>query len=106
VKQKDFEAVVMGFKYKVRFLGLPKETWGESDQGQKLIHIQKTGPLSTQVETYYHEVAHMILHTTGVTQILTAKQEEAVCQSLGIGIAQFVTENEWLPMLNGEVKKS
>ena len=71
---------------------------GESDADQRVIKIDTQVPLDTQLETFYHEVTHIILALSGVGVVLTAQQEEAVAQALGHGFYRFLCDNEGLPV--------
>jgi len=57
------------------------EACGEFHHDTRTIKIKSTLPESVVWHTLYHEQMHLILNDSGVGQILTKKQEEAVCDA-------------------------
>lgn len=94
------KVVILGLPFDVVVASLEDETdAGSNTPSARLIEVSDALPASTQVETFYHEVAHVMLALTGYAHILDEKLEEGIAQSLGICIAQMITHNQGLPTL-------
>jgi hypothetical protein len=48
----------------------------------------------------YHEIVHQILALSGLSQILTPEIEEAICEAMGHGIANFIVTNDFTILEN------
>lgn len=78
---------ILGIQFEVIATHLPVEAdCGESHCAARSIFIDKDIPEDTQMETLYHEITHMILSLSGVSEFLEEKAEEAVCQAMGLGL--------------------
>jgi hypothetical protein len=103
VKVLPDKVVVDGFLFDVVEASLDnEEDAGDSDTHQRRIAVNDDCPPSTRVETFYHEVVHMMLALAGYTYLLDGKTEEALAQTLGASLARFVTDNDNLPKLKEE----
>ncbi len=58
-----------------------EDNCGEFHHDMRTIKIKNTLPDSVIWHTLYHEQMHLILNDSGVGQMLTKKQEEAVCDA-------------------------
>jgi hypothetical protein len=82
------------------------EDCGESNQPEREIIIDKKLATVTKVETFYHEVAHMMLVHSGYANLLKEPLEEALAQYLGVALAELITFNRNLPKLPyGSIKE-
>lgn len=89
---------ILGTEFNVFEEGdMGEEEAGESNATTRHITINKNLPLDTKIETFYHEVVHMILAQGGY-DILLAEQEEPFVQFLGMALTQFLSENQPLPV--------
>lgn len=70
---------------------------GSMQDAERIITINTNLDTDVQDETFYHEVVHASLALTGVGMLLTDKQEEAVCQALGLSLAGLIKNNKKLP---------
>lgn len=70
---------------------------GDSNATTRHITLNKNMLTDTKVETFYHEVVHMMLSLGGYDLILGDK-EEAFVQFLGMAFTQFLSDNQPLPV--------
>ena len=54
-------------------------------------------PYNGQVSVLYHELVHAMLDNSGLTHMLKPKLEEAICNAIGNGIADLISNNKELP---------
>jgi hypothetical protein len=95
------EVNVLGTTFRVEIGGLSPDDCGDSAVAERRIRISPTIPESVQVETFYHELVHVILGHTGLDYLLTEQEQEAFAQGLGMALTYVVTANQ-LPSLKGE----
>lgn len=65
-------------------------TLGEWRPHTRSIHIHDPQDTTEQWRSLMHEIVHLALHDSGQRQILSAKQEEAVCDALGTYLTSAV----------------
>lgn len=65
-------------------------TLGEWRPSTRSIHIHDTQDATEQWRSLMHEIVHLALHDSGQRHILSAKQEEAVCDALGTYLTSAV----------------
>jgi hypothetical protein len=75
---------------------------GESNVVDRLISVDTRQSDCAQIETFYHEVVHMMLGLGGYTELLDEKMEEALAQYLGHALHHFLADNPGLPVLAKE----
>lgn len=71
-----------------------EEQWGESHQAQRRILVQKDARPDVKVEIFYHELAHIILCHSGMSDILTDQEHEAIAQCFGVALSYILTHNK------------
>lgn len=71
----------------------PIEECGTCEPHLRTITLDSSLKPHVLAETFYHELVHAILAQSGVAEILDEKQEEAVAQAVGAGMAQFLRNN-------------
>jgi len=91
------EVTILGSVFDVRIVKCADDACGESDAPMREIKIDPHFPYDTQVETFYHEVIHIMLEQTGLSKILTEAQDEQFAQALGVALAQLISSNLHLP---------
>lgn len=64
-----------------------------------VIEISAEAQGEAKVMGFYHELCHAILDLTGVSYLLQAKQEEAVCNAVALGVVSFLQNNKEIPGL-------
>lgn len=96
------EVRILGMLFSVseEVLDEPNEA-GNSNACHRTIKIAAGLPEAARIETFYHEVAHMILTQSGVAAALGDEREEAVAQAMGFGLMQLLSQNSNLPTLGG-----
>lgn len=73
----------MGIEVTVKQVAkLPDGDEGHAHWQKREIVISKEYPLEQRLRTYKHEVFHMVLGLSGVSELLTTEQEEAVVVAL------------------------
>lgn len=79
---------------------------GETDMKARTIQIRADLPLGVAVETFYHELTHVILDHLGLCHLLTEEQEELFAQSFGVALTYLVSANTLpgLPQPPGDIK--
>jgi hypothetical protein len=85
---------LFGQTFAVQVCELPENLAGDSDPSRRLIRINKDMTAETQAETFYHEVAHVIMDLTGYNGMLDDKLEEALAQAIGLGILNLLSNPE------------
>lgn len=90
---------ILGHEVYVEYGGTDESNCGEAYADNRLILINPKIPHNTQVETFYHEIVHLILSYGGHSEWLDEKKEETLCQYLGFAIAQLISSNKNLPKL-------
>jgi hypothetical protein len=98
----DRKLNILGHTFTVEQQQLGPELAGESNSTDLLIKINYGLVDAVKVETFYHEVVHMMLDLGGYSTLLEPKLEEAMVQFLGNAIAQFVSSNDALPIISKE----
>lgn len=94
------KVVILGYSFDVTEASLDNEDdAGDSNATARRVAVDDGLPPSTRVETFYHEVAHMMLDLSGYSSFLDKKLEEALTQMLGVALSQFVSHNPNLPTL-------
>jgi hypothetical protein len=73
---------------------------GESNATTRHIAINQHLIEDTKLETFYHEVVHMMLALGGYDNLL-GTNEEAFVQYLGMALTHFLSENSNLPVRTG-----
>jgi hypothetical protein len=92
----------MGYTFAVREAVITTGDAGESNDVKREILIHQDLPPAVKVETFYHEVAHMMLALSGWDDYLGNEVDEGLAQFLGASIAQFLSVNESLPVIDKE----
>jgi hypothetical protein len=85
--------MILGYKFTVVLAtDFDTETWGESDALARSIRVCATkNKTQAQVDmTLLHEVLHMILSVSGVSNLLNNQLEEGLVVSLENGLAPLV----------------
>ncbi len=90
---------VLGHNVKVVYRKLDKNTCGTADFVKNTIFINNTIPYDTQVHTFYHELIHIILEYMGQRDWIKENKEDILCDTLGFGLSQVLTDNLDLPKL-------
>lgn len=93
------ELLIQGQVFDVCETLLPEEDAGESNDALLFIRINSSLPSAAKVETFYHEVVHMMLGLGGYSELLDPKLEEALAQYLGNALTQFLSSNGSLPVI-------
>lgn len=70
---------------------------GDSSSCTRHIAINAHLPEDTKIETFYHEVVHMMIDQGGYSTLL-GDNEEAFVQYLGMALTQFLSDNQNLPL--------
>ena len=63
--------------------GLDDEDFGAFSPNPRKIVVHPDVTPENEWPTYFHEISHVALFDSGVTQVLEKKQEEAVCEAIG-----------------------
>lgn len=84
---------ILGSTYYVNVVATADDACGESNAPARTIKIDPGFPVDTQIETFYHEVTHILLEQLGLNKLLTDAQDELFAQSLGMALAQLVQNN-------------
>lgn len=92
---------VLGTEFDVVVEPLGDKTAGESIVHERRIRVDAGMMRSVQVETFYHELMHVMLRHTGLDALLSEQEEEAFAQGLGVALA-FVVSANVLPKLEVE----
>jgi hypothetical protein len=74
---------------------------GESSQHGRVIRIDSKLDDDAKVETFYHELVHMVFAHMGYGRLLRDDLDEALAQGLGMALCFIVTAND-LPKLAKE----
>jgi hypothetical protein len=53
---------------------------GEFISSEKTIYVARSGDTAYMMEVFIHEVFHALLYHSGQDELLSAKQQEALCQ--------------------------
>lgn len=69
---------------------LDNDALGESHLMEGVIKIRSTLSEEGRKQVLYHEIVHLALGHTGVGHMLKPKQEEAVCDAVGLALADMV----------------
>jgi len=72
---------VGGVKVKVRWKPTLDDSWGTYDHDLKTIFLSKKLPEEERLPTLLHEMVHASLAISGLNEMLTAKQEEAIVRN-------------------------
>jgi len=70
---------------------------GETEYVEEHIKLNPAIAESKLIKVFYHELVHYILSSSGVSDLLSDKQEEAIASALGHGMAYFVSKNKSIP---------
>jgi hypothetical protein len=62
-------------------------------EGRLCLLSDKNTPESEQLNSFFHELEEIVLHETGVSNVITDKQKEAVCFSTALGMIDFIRNN-------------
>jgi hypothetical protein len=77
---------VLGETYKIRYRDLSKKDYdGRIFQLERVIHVHNGYGRDETYAIIRHEVMHALLMISGVTESLTAEQEEALCVLMETG---------------------
>ncbi len=93
---------IMGHTVSVKEEALPADLAGDSNNCTLAIRISSALPDAVKVETFYHEVVHLMFSFGGYGDLLDEKMEEALAQYLGHAMAQFISVNGSLPIIDKE----
>lgn len=101
------ELNILGYTFSVERYSLDEEEHedGHSIARNRVMAIDDSLPHSAQVEVFYHELIHLMLDHTGLSNMLDDKQQEVFAQCLGVTLAYVVTANQ-LPTLRPLEEKS
>jgi hypothetical protein len=69
---------------------LDNDALGESHLMEGVIKIRGTLSEEGRKQVLYHEIVHLALGHTGVGHMLKPKQEEAVCDAVGLALAGMI----------------
>lgn len=73
-------ALIKGVWFRIKRAVLPKEH-GTCDCDARIIQIDKDAPASLVMRIYFHERAHAVMRLSGLSEIVGAKAEEALCRA-------------------------
>lgn len=76
---------------------------GSSSQTDREIFIDSRLSDCAKAEVFYHELTHMILDHSGLSEFIDDKLLEAICQQMGVALSYVISHNN-LPKLNKEHK--
>jgi Zn-dependent peptidase ImmA (M78 family) len=91
---------VMGYRFTV-VATVDDKLDGDSSVTERMIRINSTRTPEVQVETFYHELAHIILTMTGHDNVLKKSKEESIATVIGMGMASAILNNKNLPGMRG-----
>lgn len=81
---------ILGAEYLIVYNTLEgSDVDGYTEPSQRLITIDSSLSEAVLMETLYHELVHAILAQSGLSEILTERQEEALATALGAGLSQL-----------------
>jgi hypothetical protein len=85
--------LILGIRYKIIMKELDN-LYGEMIRGKNVIHIDYRQPPELMHSTLFHECIHSALYTSGVSELLTDEQEEAICIALESAFAKAIDFNK------------
>jgi len=95
-------------KIKVKEIGArtanKDEIYGDFDVSKDLIRIDKTLSPARKLNTFIHEIVHLLLEHFNAE--LKLKDEEKVCEILGTGLSDLFSQNEKLIKVINDVYKN
>jgi hypothetical protein len=80
-------------------------TCGETDVVERTIRIHPDLSPAVEIETFYHELAHVVMDHMGISSLLSSDEEEVFAQGFGVALTYLVSANT-LPALPGKEGES
>lgn len=91
---KQEQVLVFGKKIKIKYCDELDEQHGDFNLDKALIRVDSTNPEKIQGITKAHELLHACIGISGLTEILTTEQEEAIVRCIEHGFFPLVADSQ------------
>lgn len=82
---------ILGKIFSVKYVKMASGDYGETLSKDLLIKINKKLPIESMHATLIHEMAHAALGISGLTEVLSEQQEEAVVTAFENCFSQYIS---------------